>query len=68
MVLGVYQAMEVLEQALGSGAETPDAIKRFFLSGPTLQTTFGPVAFDESGDIQSPCFFISNIRKEFSAQ
>ena len=53
MALGTYQALELLEQALASGATSPAAVKRHLLSKPEHPTSFGPVRFDANGDVQA---------------
>jgi branched-chain amino acid transport system substrate-binding protein len=53
MALGTYQALELLDQALASGAASPAAVKRYLLSKPEHATSFGPVRFDANGDVQT---------------
>ncbi|MEB3254984.1 MAG: ABC transporter substrate-binding protein [Synechococcaceae cyanobacterium] len=53
MALGTHQALELLDQALASGASTPTAVKRHLLSRSEHPTTFGPIRFDASGDVQA---------------
>jgi branched-chain amino acid transport system substrate-binding protein len=48
--ISTRQALELLDQALESGANSPDEVKRFLLSRPRLQTSLGPVGFDAYGD------------------
>ena len=53
MTIGTSQAVELLDQAFRSGATTPVAVKRFLLSRPVHHTSFGPIRFDASGDVQA---------------
>jgi len=53
MSINIRQAIEILDQALASGASSPAAVKRYLLSRPEHATSFGPVRFDASGDSQS---------------
>jgi branched-chain amino acid transport system substrate-binding protein len=53
MALGTHQALELLEQALASGAASPAAVKRYLLSKREHTTSFGPVRFDANGDVQA---------------
>jgi branched-chain amino acid transport system substrate-binding protein len=48
--ISTRQALELLDQALASGASSPEAVKRFLLSRPVQHTSFGPVRFDAYGD------------------
>lgn len=52
MSINIRQAIEILDQALASGASSPAAVKRYLLSRPEHPTSFGPVRFDASGDRQ----------------
>jgi branched-chain amino acid transport system substrate-binding protein len=51
MALGTYQALELLDSALASGASSPAEVKRHLLSKPEHNTSFGPIRFDGSGDV-----------------
>jgi branched-chain amino acid transport system substrate-binding protein len=53
MALSTYQALELLEQALASGASSPAAVKEHLLAKPEHATSFGPVRFDANGDVQA---------------
>lgn len=53
MALGTYQALELLERALASGARSPAEVKRFLLSRPEHPSSFGPIRFDAYGDVQA---------------
>jgi hypothetical protein len=48
--ISTRQALELLDQALRSGANSPGEVKRFLLSRPRLHTSLGPVEFDAYGD------------------
>jgi ABC-type branched-subunit amino acid transport system substrate-binding protein len=52
MALGTHQALELLEGALASGASSPAALKQYLISKPEHTTSFGPVRFDATGDVQ----------------
>jgi branched-chain amino acid transport system substrate-binding protein len=54
MAFGTYQALELIDQALASGATSPIEVKRFLLERPEHSTSFGPVRFDASGDVMAP--------------
>lgn len=51
MALSTYQALELLDSALASGASSPAEVKRHLLSKPEHNTSFGPIRFDGSGDV-----------------
>ena len=51
--LGTHQALELLDRALASGANSPTDVKRYLLSRPEHPTSFGPIRFDASGDVQA---------------
>jgi branched-chain amino acid transport system substrate-binding protein len=53
MGIGTRQAIELLDQALASGARTPAAVKRYLLSKPEHRTSLGPIRFDATGDVQA---------------
>lgn len=53
MAFGTYQALELFDQALASGASSPAAVKRFLLSRREHATRFGPIRFDAHGDVQA---------------
>ncbi len=53
MALGTYQALELLDQALAQGPGSPEAVRHFLLSRPEHSTSFGPIRFDASGDVQA---------------
>jgi ABC-type branched-subunit amino acid transport system substrate-binding protein len=53
MGIGTHQAIELLDQALASGAETPAQVKRYLLSKPAHPTSFGPIRFDATGDVRA---------------
>jgi branched-chain amino acid transport system substrate-binding protein len=53
LALGTHQAIELLDQALASGARSPAAVKRYLLSKPEHRTSLGPVRFDATGDVQA---------------
>lgn len=58
MSLSTRQALELLDQALESGASSPDDVKRFLLSRPQHRTSLGPVGFDAYGDSKAPFHII----------
>ena len=53
MGIGTRQAIELLDQAIASGARTPEAVKRYLLSKPEHRTSLGPIRFDATGDVQA---------------
>lgn len=53
MALGTHQALELLDQALASGAASPAEVKRHLLSRPEHATSFGPIRFGAHGDVQA---------------
>lgn len=53
MGISTHQAMELLDQALASGASSPAQVKRYLLSKPEHPTSFGPIRFDSSGDVKA---------------
>lgn len=53
MSIGTRQAIELLDQALASGASTPAEVKRYLLAKPVHLTSLGPIRFDASGDVQA---------------
>lgn len=64
MIIGVRQALELLDQAFALGYDTPAAVKGYLLSVPSHQTSLGPLAFDRYGDLGGDFHFIRNLRKE----
>lgn len=58
MSIGTRQALELLDQALESGASSPDDVKRFLLSRPQHRTSLGLVTFDAYGDHNAPFYII----------
>ena len=55
--LSTRQAIELLDQALASGASSPSEVKRHLLVRREHRTSFGSVRFDPSGE--SPGHFTS---------
>lgn len=54
LTLSTRQAIELLDQALASGARTPSQVKRYLLSRPVHRTSLGPVQLDRFGDSSAP--------------
>lgn len=50
LAISTRQAIELLDQALATGAQTPTDVKRFLLSRPEHRTSLGPVRLDANGD------------------
>lgn len=48
--LSTRQSIELLDQALASGAQTPSQVKRYLLSRRVHRTSLGPVQLDRFGD------------------
>ncbi|MEJ5187679.1 MAG: ABC transporter substrate-binding protein [Breznakiellaceae bacterium] len=62
----VYVALELLEQAVESGATTPEAVKKWLLTQGPHKTMFGSITFDRYGEvIDRPYYVIKDIRREF---
>lgn len=53
MGIGTRQAIELLDQALASGARSPAQVKRYLLSKPEHRTSLGPIRFDANGDVRA---------------
>lgn len=53
MGIGTHQALELFDRALASGAQSPAQVKRFLLGQPQHATSFGPIGFDATGDVQA---------------
>ena len=68
MALHVRQALELLEQAVQAGNSSPSTVRAFLLAQPTIETSLGPIAFDQFGDVNSPLFPINDLSKELSPQ
>jgi len=64
MTVGVRQALELLDQAFAAGHTTPEAVKAYLLSTPAHQTSFGPLSFDQYGDVSQSFYFIREVAKE----
>ena len=52
MGISNHQALELLDQALASGASTPQDGPRVLLSKPEHTTRIGQVLFDADGDVR----------------
>ena len=64
LAIGVQQALELLDQAFAKGYDTPEAVKQYLLSTPTHQTSLGPIAFDQYGDVTGAYYFIPDLKRE----
>jgi branched-chain amino acid transport system substrate-binding protein len=64
MTLGTRQALELLDQAFARGHDTPETVKRYLLSAPIHQTSLGPIAFDEYGDVTGGFHTLTDLRRE----
>lgn len=64
MIIGVRQALELLDQAFAKGYDTPEAVKRYLLAVPTHQTSLGTISFDRYGDVGGDFHFILDLRQE----
>lgn len=64
MALMVRQALEILEQAVSEGYNTPEQVRQFLLSQPELKTSLGDIRFDEFGDMQQTFHPIKNLDAE----
>jgi branched-chain amino acid transport system substrate-binding protein len=53
MGIGTRQAIELLVQALASGARSPAEVKRHLLSKPEHRTSLGPIRFNAKGDVMA---------------
>ncbi len=63
-IVGVEQALELLDDAFAKGYDTPERVKEYLLSGATHQTSLGPITFDRYGDVNGDFHFIQNLRQE----
>jgi len=54
--LSTRQSIELLDQALASGAQTPSQVKRYLLSRRVHRTSLGPVQLDRFGDSSAPFY------------
>lgn len=66
MALHVRQALELLEQAVAAGHDTPETARAFLLSKPSIETSLGSITFDQFGDVATPLFAIQDLSKELS--
>ena len=64
MTVGTRQVLELLDQAFSNGHTTPQAVKAYLLSLPVHQTSLGPIAFDQYGDVSQTFHFIRDVAKE----
>lgn len=60
MGIGTRQALELLDQAFHRGHRTPAAVKRYLLSRSEHQTSFGPIRFDRTGDVEGRYHFLQS--------
>lgn len=58
MAIATRQALELLDQAFRQGHRSPSAVKRYLLGRREHPTSFGPIQFDASGDMQAQFHFI----------
>lgn len=63
MAIGLRQAIELLDQALSSGAQSPADVKRYLLAKREHRTSLGPIRFDATGDVQAR-FHVVNAAEE----
>ncbi|MFM9110617.1 MAG: ABC transporter substrate-binding protein [Prochlorococcaceae cyanobacterium] len=63
MSLITRQALELLDQALAAGPDTPLAIKRWLLQRPLHRTSLGEVRFDRYGDVRGVFRFDRPVRE-----
>lgn len=54
LALSTRQAIELLDEALSHGAQTPTQVKRYLLSRPDHRTSLGTVRLDAYGDSSGP--------------
>jgi branched-chain amino acid transport system substrate-binding protein len=64
MTIGVWQALELFDQAFTRGYDTPAKVKQYLLSTPIHQTSLGPITFDAKGDVSQTFYFIQDLKKE----
>ena len=50
LAISTRQGIELLDQALAAGAQTPSDVKRFLLSKPEHRSSLGPVRLNADGD------------------
>lgn len=63
-IVGVSQALELLDDAFAKGYDTPERVKEYLLSGATHQTSLGPITFDRYGDVHGDFHFLQQLRQE----
>lgn len=64
MTIDARKALELLDQAFQQGDDTPAVVKRYLLSVPTHQTSLGPIAFDQDGDVTGEFYFLRDLKQE----
>lgn len=64
MTIGVWQAMELLNQAFTAGHLTPESVRKYLLSGQVHHTSLGPILFDQYGDVVQKFYFLRDLKKE----
>ena len=64
LTLSVQIGLELLDQAIAAGHDTPAAVKRYLLTRPSHQTSLGPISFDAFGDVRGRYHFIQDLRQE----
>ncbi len=64
MTIGIWQALELLDQAFAAGHDTPESVKKYLLSGQIHQTSLGTVQFDQYGDVSQKFHFLRDLKKE----
>jgi branched-chain amino acid transport system substrate-binding protein len=63
--LNVYEALEIIGDAINEGHRDPDDIRRYMLKKKKFKTRFGFIVFDSFGDISRPLYFIPDLTREF---
>lgn len=64
MTIGVWQALELLDQAFAAGHHTPESAKKYLLSGQIHHTSLGTIRFDPYGDVTQKFYFLHDLKKE----
>jgi branched-chain amino acid transport system substrate-binding protein len=64
MALKVRQALEALEQAFSLGHTTPESVKTYLINQRQINTSLGPLAFDQFGDTNRGLYPIHDLKQE----
>lgn len=65
MSIGVYQSLEILNEAFINGHKTPEKVKRYITGKKKFNTLIGDVIFDEFGDRKMDFHYLTDLIREF---